>query len=278
MTLARDSELIAEVSRDRRGPWFMFREPLGFEWNRIRLPVPGLARQLDGLKLIHITDLHLRPFWSRAYDQVIERVEAAAADLVLITGDYIDDKHDHRPALPILKRLLPRFKAKLGVFGILGNHDVDFITPYLTDLGVNVIDAGFAALQDEGARIELVGLPGIARVDLDRHFVASIPAKSENALRIVLSHYPDHIKRVRPLRADVLLAGHTHGGQCCLPGGWPIIRHDKLPRRLCRGAHRYESSWLVVSKGLGFAGPLPVRVFCPAEVAEITVSRLTRGT
>jgi predicted MPP superfamily phosphohydrolase len=250
----------------------MFRHAVGFEWNRVRLPVPELPPPLSGLKIAHLSDLHLRGFWSKAYDQLIDRIETAQPDLVLITGDFIDDKHDHRPALPILKRFIPRLKARLGVFGILGNHDVDFITPYLAELGVNMIEAGFASLQADGdAKIELIGLPGVSRADLDAYFITSLPSKAPGALRIVLSHYPDHVRRVRPLRADLFLAGHTHGGQCCLPGGWPIIKHDALPRRLCRGVNRYDGTWLVVSRGLGFAGFLPARVFCPAEAIEITL-------
>jgi predicted MPP superfamily phosphohydrolase len=67
-----------------------------------------------------------------------------------------------------------------------------------------------------------------------------------------------------------MLAGHTHGGQACLPGGIPIIRHDTLPRRYCRGVNRLFDTWLVVSRGMGFA-TRQFRVFCPAEVVELVL-------
>jgi predicted MPP superfamily phosphohydrolase len=273
MSLAADGELKAEVSCERRGPWFVFRSVGGFEWTRIRLPVAGLGGELEGLRIVHLSDFHTRGAWSPGYGELVERVNAAGADLVLITGDFIDDKHDHRAGLPVLRRFLPKLRSRLGVYGILGNHDVDLIEPYLMEMGVNLIDGRRVVLEGSfEARVELIGLPGRARMDLDRHFIASIPQKSAGTLRIVLSHYPDHVKRVRPLGADLFLAGHTHGGQCCLPGGWPIITHDRLPRRLSKGVHRYEGSWLVVSRGIGFAG-MPVRVFCPGEVGELTVVR-----
>jgi predicted MPP superfamily phosphohydrolase len=86
--------------------------------------------------------------------------------------------------------------------------------------------------------------------------------------RIALAHYPDHLRLMRPLRPDVLLAGHTHGGQICLPGGIPIIRHDTLPRRQARGVHFIDGTWLVNHRGFGYTS-LALRVFCPSEVIEI---------
>ena len=77
---------------------------------------------------------------------------------------------------------------------------------------------------------------------------------------------------MRPLRADFFLAGHTHGGQICLPGGRPIITHDGMPRGQCKGVFRMDGTWYVVSRGFGFAG-IPVRVNCPPEVGEVEMVR-----
>jgi predicted MPP superfamily phosphohydrolase len=68
----------------------------------------------------------------------------------------------------------------------------------------------------------------------------------------------------------LFLAGHTHGGQVCFPGKVPIIRHDSLASRLVSGIHRYHDTWLVVTRGLGFSS-YPIRLFCPAEVIELTL-------
>jgi hypothetical protein len=265
-----EPELVAEVSRERVGPWFMFRGPAGFEWKRVRAPVPGLPWELEGFRFVHLSDLHVRGYWSRGYDELIERLEGSAPDLVLVTGDFVDDKHDHRPALRQLNKLLPRLRSRLGVYGVLGNHDVDLMGAYLVDLGVKLIDGGRAVLEAEGGRVELIGLPGVARHDLDGQFVFRQPAKEAGTLRIVMSHYPDHFRRVRPLGADFFLAGHTHGGQVCWPGGRPVITHDAMPKRYSKGVHRLGRTWYVVSRGFGFAS-VPVRLFCPAEVVEVTV-------
>ena len=273
MSSPRDGELIPEITCQRRAPWFAFGAAAPFEWTQIRLPTPNLPPELEGLRFIHLSDLHTRASWPSAYDRLIEQVQAANPDLLLVTGDFIDNKFDHRPALPILKRLLPHLTARLGVWAILGNHDVDVISPYLTAMGVNLIDGRRVEMvSPAGAKLELIGLPGVARTDTDARFIASIPPKSPDSLRIVLSHFPDHIRRTRPLHPDIVLAGHTHGGQCCLPGGRPLLTHDSLPHPLSKGVHRIHRTWLVVSRGIGYAG-LPLRVFCPAEIAEITVVR-----
>jgi hypothetical protein len=127
------------------------------------------------------------------------------------------------------------------------------------------------------ATIELIGLPGVDRRDLDRGFVDAVPprgATPPGTLRIVLSHFPDHLRRTEVLRPDLFLAGHTHGGQVCLPGMVPIIKHDSLPRPLTTGVHRVGPTWLVVTRGLGTT-TLPLRVFCPPEVMEIVLKRET---
>jgi predicted MPP superfamily phosphohydrolase len=100
--------------------------------------------------------------------------------------------------------------------------------------------------------------------------IARIPSKGENTLRIAMSHYPDALRRIGRLEADLFLTGHTHGGQICLPGRIPIIKHDSLPRPYCTGVHRVDDTWLVVNRGIGFT-TLPIRVFCPSEVIEIKV-------
>ncbi len=86
-----------------------------------------------------------------------------------------------------------------------------------------------------------------------------------------MSHYPNHLHHAQRLGAQLFLTGHTHGGQVCLPGGKPIITHSSLPYKHCRGIHKLEKTWLVVNHGLGFSG-LPLRVMCPPEVIELTLT------
>ena len=271
--------------RNRPGPWFQFRHPDGFEWNCVSLPVPNLPRALEGLRIVHVSDFHLRRDWTPAYDKLLRRIARSDADLLICTGDYVEDKKDFRPALPMAVRLVSGFRARLGCFGILGNHDRYRMAPALTKTGVVLLDGARRELEivrrrgagrpDERATIELVGLPGVRRGDLTDDVVDSDPRRRDGTLRVVLSHFPDHLPRVQhALQPDLFLTGHTHGGQVCLPGGIPVIRHDTMPRRLCTGIHWVDRTWLVVNRGFGFSG-MPVRMFCPAEVLEIRLTRMT---
>jgi predicted MPP superfamily phosphohydrolase len=267
----REKSLLAQVTRSPRRRWAMLRGPLEFERTRVRAPVPGLPDQLAGFRFVHLSDLHLRGQWYSAYDKLIAGFAQSPPDILFITGDFIDDKCDHRPGLRTLKRLLPQFKSRLGIYGILGNHDADVIAPYLRELGVNLITCQRAIVQPApGAWLELIGMAGVDRHDLDSRFIASQPPKAANTLRIVLSHYPDHFSRAKPLQPDFYLAGHTHGGQVCLPNGRALITHDKSPWPFYKGIHRRDGAWYIVSRGLGYSG-IPLRLNCPAEVAEITV-------
>ena len=263
--------------RNKPGPWFQFRVPYGFEWNRVQLPVPNLPRALEGLRILHLSDFHFYRFWKSPYDQLLKRIASDPPDLLLAGGDYVEDKRDFRPALPMVLRLIKGFKARLGVFGILGNHDRHWMEPPLRRTHMHLIDGARREIPigTDGTTIEIIGLPGVHRRELGDDFVASIPRRREGSLRIVLSHFPDHLSRTQyQLQPDIFLAGHTHGGQVCLPGGWPIIRHDKLPRRLCSGIHWVDRTWLVVNRGFGFSG-FPVRLFCPAEVLDLRLTRMT---
>jgi hypothetical protein len=244
----------------------------GYEWNTVELGIPAMPRALDGIRILHITDLHLRTRWPRQLDDVIARVQADPPDLVLFTGDFVDDKRDHGPAMPLVRRLIGGLRAKSGMFAILGNHDGDLLAPKLHGLGVRVIVHQRVDAIVNGAPVELIGLPGPERLDLDEHFLYSIPPKRPGVPRIILCHYPDLVRATRPLEPDLYLAGHTHGGQICLPNESAILTHDSLPRHLCKGPHDVDGTCLIVGRGFGFT-TIPVRVFCPAEVVEVRVKQ-----
>jgi len=255
-----------------RGRWFQYGIPCGLEWNRYLLPVAGLPQQLDGLRIAQISDLHLRDYWCDALDELIHRVNCERPDLIVMTGDFVDDKRNHLPAVPFVRRLVGQLQARCGCFGTLGNHDRYSLGPRLEGSGVTLLDGRSTIVRADGVELELLGLPGVERKDLTRQVLDSFPPRRLGTPRLILSHFPDHIRKAGALQPDVYFAGHTHGGQICLPGGFPIIRHDSLPRRLCRGVHRAAGTWLVISRGIGFTG-LPLRIFCPAEIIEVTLMR-----
>jgi predicted MPP superfamily phosphohydrolase len=256
----------------RRGPWLQLSVPHDFEWNRYELPIASLPAELEGLRIAQVSDLHFGTSWADVYDELIGRIRSEAVDLIFVTGDLNHNKKDNRPALPVIKRFVSKLQSRLGSFGVLGNHDGYSLAGRLDGSGITYLDAKRRVLEIDGAQLELIGLPGVIRRDITPRVLASFPPKQKGIPRLVLSHFPDIIRKAKVLAPDVYFAGHSHGGQICLPGGHAIIRHDSLRRRLCKGIHRFDDTWLVVSRGLGFTG-FGVRLFCPAEVIEIKLVR-----
>lgn len=251
--------------------WLQFFPPRQIVWRTVRLPIVNLPPSLEGLRVLHISDLHFRKWYSRAWNLLLEKIAATPPDLILITGDYVDSKRNPYPALPLARKFLNGLRARDGIFGIVGNHD-DYVVAYkLRDTPLTFIDGKRILTDVRQTPIELIGLPGGLRFDLEPALIRSFPPRDQAVPRIVLSHYPDHLRYCRGLKSDLFLAGHTHGGQVCLPGGIPIIKHDALPRGLTHGIHHVDGTWLVVSRGLGSTG-LPIRVFCPPEVSEMELT------
>jgi predicted MPP superfamily phosphohydrolase len=254
--------------------WLEFFPPRNIEWGNVQLSIPSLPAALEGLRIVHLSDLHLRTRWPAAYDGMLARIRQNPPDLLLFTGDFVDDKNNHRPAMPLVRKMVDGWAAGVGRFAIHGNHDSYAIGAELAPTGVQFMDGRRAIAQTpRGGRVELIGLPGRRRHELSRAFLARMPAKEPGTLRIVLSHFPDHLRRTGALDADLFLAGHTHGGQVCLPTGRPILTHDTLPAPWATGIHRVGQTWLVVSRGLGTTG-LPVRAFCAPQVVEMTLARV----
>ena len=258
-------------SRPKKGPWLQLNSLEGYEWNSLELAISDLPAGLEGFRIVQIGDLHFKTRWPRELDEVIAKLRDDPPDWILFTGDFVENKHDHRPALPLVERFLWQLKAKHGMFATLGNHDSDLLSPRLFSLGVKVIIHQRLVLPIGNAAIELIGLPGIERADLSEGFVRSIPPRSPGVPRIVISHYPDLLKGMRGKEIDLYLAGHTHGGQICLPNETVILRHDSYPRALAKGAHDMDGTCLLVTRGLGFT-TIPVRMFCPAELIDIKLT------
>ena len=90
----------------RKGSWIQFFTPHGFAWRRFHVPLAGVAKSLHGLRIIHLTDLHFRPYWGKAYDEILQAIRNAKPDLIFITGDFVESKWNRAPALPFVKRFI----------------------------------------------------------------------------------------------------------------------------------------------------------------------------
>lgn len=249
---------------------------------RMDLPLPGLTPRLDGLRIVHITDLHIGPqLRGSRLRRYVERINALEPDLVVITGDIFD----FDPAFIQEGCLqLAKLDAHHGVFAVLGNHDV-YTGAEAVALGIEQLTP-IRLLRDDTLRVDidgeplwLIGLddPGSGWTERDaqsrslERLARTIPPQ---APCILLNHRPSLFRQAARLGIPVVLSGHTHGGQITPPGPARHLNIARLIAHWTRGRFEDGDAVLYVNRGLGVAGP-PVRLNCPREIA---VFRLVPGT
>lgn len=240
--------------------------------DRKRLAIPNLPSAHDGLRIAHISDLHMTGrIGQRWYEFVVEQVNALNADAIMITGDIVEKE----PCWPWLIESLGKLRAECGVYFVLGNHDFYIDTTRTKNL---LRDCGFICLS--GSAIECdwrdapVQLAGNERPwgseppnwsSLDEPDTAGLP------LRLALLHSPDQFVWACENRAHLALAGHTHGGQLRFPIIGPIISPSRHGTRHTCGAFRRNDTVLHVTRGI--TGKTPLRWNCPPEIALLELLR-----
>jgi predicted MPP superfamily phosphohydrolase len=235
-----------------------------------RVVIPRLPRAFDGLRLLHLSDIHL-DMDGQIFTALGERVHEAEYDLCVITGDFRARTYGVlRPAMEAMERLRPLIGST--VYAVLGNHDFIEMVPDLEALDIRVLLNEAVPLRRGDAVIHLAGIddPHYYEADNLEKAAEGIP---ENEVAILLSHSPEPYRHAAHAGFDLMLCGHTHGGQICLPGGMAITYNAKCPRALGRGAWRWRGLQGYTSVGAGSC-VVPVRYNCPPE---ITVHCLVRG-
>lgn len=250
--------------------------PRRLHLEEVSVPLPALPAGLVGLRVGLLSDLHHEPDRPVALlARAVELLNAAAPDVILLGGDYVNSSsRDFDRPLALLKEL----RAPLGVFGILGNHDYwaggDFLAARLASAGITVLrNEARCVPTPGGAPCWIVGIDSTVRRHDDLEgALACVP---RDDFRLLLAHEPevaDMIAR-RGLRVDLQLSGHSHGGQVVLPFiGAPLL--PRLGRRYVRGFHPDPS--IYTSRGLGTVPPY-LRFNSPAEVAVLTLTQADCG-
>ena len=235
------------------------------------LPVPELPAALEGLSILHLSDLHFsgrieRPY----YEEVLRLASATECDLVAVTGDICDS-----PAcISWIEPLLGRLEAPLGKFFVLGNHDlrlpdVDRLRSALGRAGYVDLGGNWRAITAAGEPVWLAGneLPWFAPAASRR------PPGDANtaAFKILLTHTPDQFEWAEDCGFDLMLAGHTHGGQIRLPWIGSILCPSRFGTRYACGTFRRGRTLMHVSRGV--SSLTPVRFNCAPELVKLVLTR-----
>ena len=232
------------------------------------IALPGLGEGLRGLKVLLITDIHVGPFVKpRVLERTFEKLLSLRPDLILIGGDLTTSGVDEFESCARAFRLLD---APLGVFAVLGNHEhytkqPERLLRSVEQLGIRYLVNSSVILERGGAKLVLAGIDDLwdGCPDLDAALAgARRLSRSEPAPIVLLSHNPDVFFEAAMRGVNLVLSGHTHGGQIRIPGLAPLVRQSSYG--LDEGRYATAGSELVVSRGLGADG-IPLRVACPPE-------------
>jgi predicted MPP superfamily phosphohydrolase len=235
-------------------------------WVRYRtvaVPLPGLAPELAGLRIVHLSDLHLGipSRGERAVREAVDWTRERRPDLIAVTGDLVSRPRGER----LLHELLPRIP---DAFLVLGNHDrATSRDPFSKAVELRALEPAIL-LSDEGRLLELRGRR-VWVAGFDPRSRGREPDLARDAdLRVVLSHYPRVLERLRDGSFDLVLAGHMHDGQICLPYPGGKLRLAHLSAKYNRGLYRRGRTTMHVSPGLGTTF-VPFRFFARPEATEL---------
>ena len=263
-----------------------FIEAVNIQVKEIEITVPDLKMPVT---ILHISDMHLHgrigKVWLANFKKAMAQADGKYDfDLALYTGDYIDDNG----GIVFISDLLSGVKTRYGSYGVMGNHDywqygfLHLFYPIIKAkddspadselLKKTLKDNSIRILQNENAEVR-IGSQTIEIYGLEAKFrdgsliMDALKLDKSNAIKIVLSHYPDSIRMIDG-KADVFLAGHTHGGQMTF-FGYPLVTRSKIPRKHIAGLTYYDGTPMYVSSGSGTSRFAPFRLFAPPEIAVI---------
>ncbi|UJR78716.1 metallophosphoesterase [Sandaracinus amylolyticus] len=243
---------------------------------QVPIPLRGLPRTLDGYTIVQLSDVHVGTFvGERELAAALDLVRGARPDLVVMTGDLVDNDPRYAELLGRFARRLGELGARDGVVAIAGNHDyyagIDDVLGALRAAGTRVLRNDAMTIGDRGGRFALLGVDDVwaPRNGFGRgaDLQATLARAERDVPRVLLCHNPEFFPEAAP-HVDLQLSGHTHGGQVNF-----LVRPADLvlPHGYIAGHYVRDGAQIYVNRGFGTAGP-PARVGAPPEVSRIVLT------
>jgi hypothetical protein len=238
----------------------------------VKLPARNLPPQLEGLKVAMISDVHAGTYMSE--DNMLrysEAINGLKPDLIFVPGDFITSKTEE---IFTFVRAFSSLKSRYGTYACLGNHDFfgdpEIITEKVRGTGIKVLRNETEELEINGGRLILSGVDDGPHARFKK---VSYEASSSSTTKILLCHKPYYFETAVAGEFDIMLSGHTHGGQIVLVDFLGIkVTPAALASQYVSGIYWRRQSFLYVSRGIGTVGP-PIRLNCPPEITAFTLTR-----
>ncbi len=227
------------------------------------IALPNLPAAFHGFRLLQLSDLHC-DINTGIVTSVIERIREESYDICVLTGDYRSRTFG---SFELTLAEMARLRAAIHgpVYAVLGNHDfIEMVAP-LEAMGIRVLLNESVLIERGASALCLAGVDDAHYYEVDDLAKAVADNRRPDIPGILLSHTPEIYRRAAAYGFQLMLCGHTHGGQICLPGGFPLVLNARCPRALCMGAWRYQAMQGYTSRGVGVSG-VDVRFNSPGEM------------
>lgn len=253
-------------------------ETTQIQLTHLPIHLPKLPTAFHGFKIIQLSDVHHSSFVSESeITAAAQRVNALQPDLIVLTGDYVSHSVDF---IPGCARALGKLNARHGVYAVLGNHDHwtdgQLMKTSLEAHGIRVLCNEHERIEKDGAHIRLAGVDDMM-VKLD-DMKAALTGTSRDETRILLAHNPALIREAARAGVDLMLSGHTHGGQI----NWKLLvpkKETRMSRWLHRPSRKFMrglavlgNTQLYVNRGFGTV-VVPLRYGCTPEITLIELQK-----
>ncbi len=257
----------------------LYLEPYWIQEKHILIENTKIPAFFSGAKIVFLTDIHYGKLFNREKTaRLVLRVNKLKPDIILLGGDYVTvtnlpkwDESGREDIIACFKEL-GKLRAVYGVFAVLGNHDY---YPYAGLKRKSIAEAGIGLLDNKGIwitrgkdRIRIGGIGDLWRGTQDLEPVLKETDSSDFV--VLVSHNPDYIEEIKPGIIDLMLSGHTHGGQISLFGLWAPKLPSTYEQKYRSGVIREGNSTLIISAGIGVTAP-PARLFTPPQIVIITL-------
>jgi uncharacterized protein len=248
---------------------YSFIEPYLIETKVITIESDQIPSEFDGEKIVFLTDIHYGPFFSKdRVDNIVNQTNALNPDIIVLGGDYVTNNQSN---VATIFSSLSKLKAPLGIYGVLGNNDPKNISiEAMQNAGITYIGNSGVWIGSNSSRIRVGGVS-----DMDTDVPNQLPILNGVTAAdfvILVSHKPDYFPEVSKSKVDLVLSGHTHGGQITLFGLYAPFVNSKYGQEYISGVKKLGNDTMIISNGIGMVWA-PVRFFARPQIIVVTLKK-----